>query len=725
MQNKPRKPLPHDTQNPTKETFIKCKYQELAYTQKLLNPGKESQTVTVDDLSEQLHASARTNNLETCLRLLALGAKPCYSHPHRGSSPLHVSGQAGQVEQSELLFVYGADPCALDNLGHTPEECARIAGHHVLADRLLEMQYECSDRLSFYLSSSMPDHRSGEHFALPDSLKECVTGSMDGSVSDEGGVVIRSPLQKLRSLSNPAFEDLCQDVFDEIDRRETERAWLLRGRGGAIPFLPNNSQLSHLRNQSRQKLGLLSEEEFRRLVADILLDTKRRQSLSIDLGPNAQLGGTLVPLSDSYNPLIPISDNEYDVVPEEFRQMILKGSESASEDKDSSIDSVSITQHTDTLDPVFPSSSNTGVFTCNNNNSSNALIGNEEFQRLETYYLQCQTQITSVEESVSTLKQSIQRLEARCEHLLDGKTAANLQENMQRLEARCEHLLDGKTAANLQENMQRLEARCEHLLDENSAAQLQQNVQRLEDKCERLIEAGHQNDSSSHSTSPPTFDKEPVLNPVTNPQKTVSLAFTLNKNVPKQPQPVFKYRHSLMDSSMPTAEANFDHSVRKAKRNTSYPNLQQRSTSHSDSKALTDSPVSPSISPQPDQNSVMSIISQLAEQISLLMEIIRSSQKHQLHSRVSSIVSLSQDLLETFPPNYQSVVISPLLSKLSSSTALLSSFPLPTVTTPDQHLDTNGLISHVIEVSNIAKRIVTALNDNSQPTTSVPVESSV
>ena len=27
--------------------------------------------------------------------------------------------------QVELLVVHGANPCTLDNLGHTPEECAR------------------------------------------------------------------------------------------------------------------------------------------------------------------------------------------------------------------------------------------------------------------------------------------------------------------------------------------------------------------------------------------------------------------------------------------------------------------------------------------------------------------------------------------------------------------------------------------------------------------------
>jgi len=40
-----------------------------------------------------------------------------------------VAAQAGQAMQVELLVVNGADPCRLDRLGHTPEECARSANH--------------------------------------------------------------------------------------------------------------------------------------------------------------------------------------------------------------------------------------------------------------------------------------------------------------------------------------------------------------------------------------------------------------------------------------------------------------------------------------------------------------------------------------------------------------------------------------------------------------------
>ena len=43
----------------------------------------------------------------------------------------------------------------------------RIAGHHQLADRLIEMQYELADKLSFFLCGRKPMHSMGEHYLVP------------------------------------------------------------------------------------------------------------------------------------------------------------------------------------------------------------------------------------------------------------------------------------------------------------------------------------------------------------------------------------------------------------------------------------------------------------------------------------------------------------------------------------------------------------------------------
>uniref|UniRef100_A0A8B9JWG6 G protein-coupled receptor kinase interacting ArfGAP 2b n=1 Tax=Astyanax mexicanus TaxID=7994 RepID=A0A8B9JWG6_ASTMX len=160
-----RKANPQDRVHPNKTEFIKAKYQMLAFVHRM--PCREDDSVTAKDLSKQLHSSVRTGNLETCLRLLSLGAQANFFHPEKGNTPLHVAAKAGQQLQAELLTVYGADPGAPDSSGNTPIDYARQAGHQDLADRLVEIQYELTDRLAFYLCGRRPDHKNGQHFIIP------------------------------------------------------------------------------------------------------------------------------------------------------------------------------------------------------------------------------------------------------------------------------------------------------------------------------------------------------------------------------------------------------------------------------------------------------------------------------------------------------------------------------------------------------------------------------
>jgi len=110
------------------------------------------------------------------------------------------------------------------------------------------------------------------------------------------------------------FEELATDVYDEVDRRETESSklcffyvtnypliilfqsawaalqpapWPSPDRS-IVPFLPVNPELSATRNQGRQKLARLNAREFAILIIDILSDAKRRQSspASLTLGRN-------------------------------------------------------------------------------------------------------------------------------------------------------------------------------------------------------------------------------------------------------------------------------------------------------------------------------------------------------------------------------------------------------------------------------------------------------
>ncbi|XP_038550596.1 ARF GTPase-activating protein GIT2-like isoform X4 [Micropterus salmoides] len=266
-----RKANPQDKLHPNKSEFIKAKYQMLAFVHRM--PCREDDSSTAKDLSKQLHSSVRTGNLETCLRLLSLGAQANFFHPEKGNTPLHVAAKAGQVSQAELLTVYGADPGAPDSNGKTPIDYAREAGHHDLADRLVEIQYELTDRLAFYLCGRKPDHKNGQHFIVPQ-----MADSLDLSE------LAKAAKKKLQSLSNHLFEELAMDVYDEVDRRETDAVWLatqnhstLVTETTVVPFLPVNPEYSSTRNQGRQKLARFNAHEFATLVIDILSDAKRRQ----------------------------------------------------------------------------------------------------------------------------------------------------------------------------------------------------------------------------------------------------------------------------------------------------------------------------------------------------------------------------------------------------------------------------------------------------------------
>ncbi|XP_011953320.1 ARF GTPase-activating protein GIT2 isoform X8 [Ovis aries] len=266
-----RKANPQDKVHPNKAEFIRAKYQMLAFVHRL--PCRDDDSVTTKDLSKQLHSSVRTGNLETCLRLLSLGAQANFFHPEKGNTPLHVASKAGQILQAELLAVYGADPGTQDSSGKTPVDYARQGGHHELAERLVEIQYELTDRLAFYLCGRKPDHKNGQHFIIPQ-----MADSLDLSE------LAKAAKKKLQSLSNHLFEELAMDVYDEVDRRETDAVWLatqnhstLVTETTVVPFLPVNPEYSSTRNQGRQKLARFNAHEFATLVIDILSDAKRRQ----------------------------------------------------------------------------------------------------------------------------------------------------------------------------------------------------------------------------------------------------------------------------------------------------------------------------------------------------------------------------------------------------------------------------------------------------------------
>lgn len=262
-----RKPTPKDSLHPTKSDFIRAKHVNLSF---ILKPSvQDDQNTNLEiELSKQLHASCRAPNLETSLRLLVQGADPNYYHEDKGSTPLHVAVKSGQASQVELLIVYGADLTAIDSQGNTPRDLAK---DRAIETRLIEAMYEVTDRVCYFLCGKKPDHQKGEHFIIPDQNKI--------EISEQ----LKIARNKLQLIPNKMFEELVMDLYDEVDRRETEAIWStssLNPDTGAVPFLPTNPHLSATRNQGRQKLARFSAAEFAGLLIDVLTDARRRQNLA-------------------------------------------------------------------------------------------------------------------------------------------------------------------------------------------------------------------------------------------------------------------------------------------------------------------------------------------------------------------------------------------------------------------------------------------------------------
>ena len=79
----------------------------------------------------------------------------------------------------------------------------------------------------------------GQHFLIPGDPG--VPAPPQPTRVDE----LRVAKRKLQGLNNSVFEELSIDVYDEVDRRETDAIWnAVEGSGGKnaviIPFLPVN-----------------------------------------------------------------------------------------------------------------------------------------------------------------------------------------------------------------------------------------------------------------------------------------------------------------------------------------------------------------------------------------------------------------------------------------------------------------------------------------------------
>lgn len=109
----------------------------------------------------------KTNNFEKTLRILSQGADANYRSQEDGLLCLHVAALHNQLGQIELLCLYGADVTGLDKNGNTPVDLARANNMTGIADRLIELQFELTDELTYFLCNKRPDHKSSEHYMVP------------------------------------------------------------------------------------------------------------------------------------------------------------------------------------------------------------------------------------------------------------------------------------------------------------------------------------------------------------------------------------------------------------------------------------------------------------------------------------------------------------------------------------------------------------------------------
>ena len=115
-----------------------------------------------------------------------------------------MNNQLGQIE---ILCLYGADLTGLDRNGQTALELARILNNQHILDRLIELQFELTDDISYFLCNKRPDHKNNQHFFIPDlDLEQKETKHF-----------------KLDELPDHLFEELSKDIYDELNRRQLEK----------------------------------------------------------------------------------------------------------------------------------------------------------------------------------------------------------------------------------------------------------------------------------------------------------------------------------------------------------------------------------------------------------------------------------------------------------------------------------------------------------------------
>lgn len=117
---------------------------------------------------KQLFSCVKTSNYEQTLRILSQGADANYRCQETSNQCIHEAILNNQIGQIEILCLYGAELNSVDRNGLTAIDLARSLKLDQIAERLVELQFELTDDFSYFLCNKKPDHKSGQHFLIPD-----------------------------------------------------------------------------------------------------------------------------------------------------------------------------------------------------------------------------------------------------------------------------------------------------------------------------------------------------------------------------------------------------------------------------------------------------------------------------------------------------------------------------------------------------------------------------
>ena len=144
------------------------------------------------------------------MRILSQGADANYRSQEDGSLCIHIAVIHNQISQIELLCIHGAEEIVmvcvytgLDRNGLTPYELSKLNNHTQISDRLLELQFELTDEISYFLFNKQPDHKKAQHFYVPD-LADTLMPCQEKNT--------RNAMLKIKELPDHLFEELSKDI---------------------------------------------------------------------------------------------------------------------------------------------------------------------------------------------------------------------------------------------------------------------------------------------------------------------------------------------------------------------------------------------------------------------------------------------------------------------------------------------------------------------------------